>query len=104
MTTLREKPRPPAQRLVKARRLETDADTYDMANLYPRETGLPMTVWVGRRGHARHDVRIKVCGTHGDRMDAKNLTVVAIRPSPRIVHGQLPQSDFARVADWIKLN
>ena len=104
MTILRDKTRPPAQRFVKARRLKTDADSYEMANLYPRETGLPMTVWVGPRGHARHDVRIKVCRTHGDRMDPTNLTVVAIRPSPRIVHGQLPQSDFASVADWITLN
>jgi hypothetical protein len=23
---------------------------YEMANLYPRETGLPMTVWVSPRG------------------------------------------------------
>ncbi|HVC54300.1 MAG TPA: hypothetical protein VND87_19965 [Stellaceae bacterium] len=28
---------------------ETDA-LYEMANLYPRTTGLPMTVWVGPRG------------------------------------------------------
>ena len=33
MTTLREKNRPPAQRLVKARRVNTDADTYFMTNL-----------------------------------------------------------------------
>ncbi len=37
-----------------------------MANLYPRTTGLPMTVWVGPRGNARHDVRIKVNMTHGE--------------------------------------
>ncbi len=36
---------------------ETD-DLFEMANLYPRETGLPMTVWVSPRGNARHDVRM----------------------------------------------
>jgi hypothetical protein len=75
-----------------------------MANLYPRETGLPMTVWAGPRGHARHDARIKVCRTHGDNMDPTNLAVVAIRPSPRVVHGPLAQRDFAPVAEWIVLN
>jgi len=35
-------------------------ELFEMANLYPRTTGLPMTVWVSPRGNARHDVRIKV--------------------------------------------
>jgi hypothetical protein len=39
--------------------LETD-ELFEMANLYPRTTGLPMTVWVSPRGNARHDVRVKV--------------------------------------------
>jgi hypothetical protein len=34
-------------------------ELFEMANLYPRTTGLPMTVWVGPRGNARYDVRIK---------------------------------------------
>jgi hypothetical protein len=34
---------------------ETD-DLFEMANLFPRTTGLPMTVWVSPRGIARHDV------------------------------------------------
>src|ERR1019366_7610536 len=46
MTTLREKNRPPAQRLVKTRPAKTVEAPYEMANLYPRDTGLPMTVWV----------------------------------------------------------
>jgi hypothetical protein len=104
MTMLREKKRPPAQRLIKVRPVNTDADTYEMANLYPRDTGLPMTVWVSPRGRARHDARIKVCRTHGDRMDGTNLAVVALRPTPRIVHGPLRQTDFAPVAAWITLN
>jgi hypothetical protein len=104
MTTLREKKRLPAQRLVKARPVKTDADTYQMANLYPRDTGLPMTVWVSPRARARRDARIKVCRTRGDKMDGTNLAVVAIRPVPHVVHGPLAQSDFAPVAEWITLN
>jgi hypothetical protein len=39
-----------------------------------------MTVWVGVKGHARHDARIKVCMMPGERMDADNTAVVAIQP------------------------
>jgi hypothetical protein len=104
MTTIREKKRPPVQRLVKARPAKTVEAPYEMANLYPRETGLPMTVWVRPRGRARHDARVKVCRTRGDNMDPSNLAVVAIRPTPRVVRGPLAQSDFAPVTAWITLN
>jgi hypothetical protein len=104
MTTLREKKRPPAQRIIKARSAKTIEAPYEMTNLYPRDTGLPMTVWVSPRGRARHDARVTVCRTRGDNMDPTNLAVVAIRPGPRVVHGPLAQIDFAPVAEWITLN
>ncbi len=89
-----------SQRIVKARRAN-EQDDIEMANLYPRDTGLPMTVWVSPRGRARHDARVKVCLTPGDRMDSTNTAVVAIRPAPRVVGGALPQRDFALVSQWI---
>ncbi|HEX5322060.1 MAG TPA: hypothetical protein VFW46_23095 [Stellaceae bacterium] len=75
-----------------------------MANLYPAETGLPMTVWVSPRGHARHDARIKVNMTHGNKMTVDNTAVVAIRPSPRVVTGRLSTEDEQSVFRWISLN
>ena len=63
-----------------------------------------MTVWVSPRGLARSDARVKVRCTPGDNMDPNNLAVVAIRPTPRVVHGPLAQSDFAPIAEWITLN
>ena len=104
MTTIREGKRVLAQRPVKARPAKVVEAPYEMANLYPRETGLPMTVWAGPRGLARHDARVNLCRTHGDNMDPTNLAVVAIRPSPPVVHGPLTQRDFALVAEWIELN
>jgi hypothetical protein len=104
MTTLRDKKRSPAQRLVKTRASKMVEAPYEMANLYPRDTGLPMTVWASPRGPARHDARVKVCRTHGNNMDSANLAIVAIRPSPRVMHGPLAQSDFGPVAAWIALN
>lgn len=104
MTAVRDGYRPTVQRLVKTRPTKTVDAPFEMTMLYPRDTGLPMTVWASPRGPARHDARIKVCRTHGDNMDPTNLAVVAIRPVPRAVYGPLAQSDFAPIADWITLN
>ena len=79
-------------------------ELFEMANLYPRTTGLPMTVWVSPRGNARHDVRIKVNMVHGDRMTIDNTAVVAVRPTPHIVAGQLSSDDERVVSEWIILN
>ena len=93
-----------SQRIVKARRTIEPDDTFEMANVFPRDTGLPMTVWVSPRGRARHDARINVCLPPGDRMDASNTAAVAIRPVPRVVSGNLPSHDFALVSQWIANN
>lgn len=92
-----------SQRIVKARRTN-EPDDIEMANLYPRDTGLPMTVWVSPRRRARHDARVKVCLTPGDRMDSTNTAVVAIRPVPRVVSGALPRREFVLVSQWITDN
>ena len=82
----------------------TSDELYEMANLYPRTTGLPMTVWVGPRGNARHDVRIKVNLTHGNQMNIDNTAVVGVRPAPHLVAGRLSSDDGRLVFEWIRLN
>ena len=82
---------------------DTD-DLFEMANLYPRETGLPMTVWVSPRGNARHDVRIKVNIAHGDRMSIADTAVVGVRPTPRVITGRLASADARAVFQWVALN
>ncbi len=84
--------------------LDEGDELFEMANLYPDTTGLPMTVWVSPRGNARHDVRIKVNMTHGNHMDIDNTAVVAVRPAPRILAGQLSAADAQAVFQWISLN
>jgi hypothetical protein len=79
-------------------------DLFEMANLYPATTGLPMTVWVSPKGNARHDVRVKVNMTHGDQMNIANTAVVAVRPRPRVVTGQLLSADEQVVFAWVTLN
>ena len=82
---------------------EAKDDFFEMANLFPADTGLPMVVWASERGHARHDVRVKVNQSHGMRMPG-NLAVVAVRPAPRLVAGNLSPADLSAVSDWIRLN
>ena len=82
----------------------TSDELYEMANLYPRTTGLPMTVWISPRGNAQHDVRIKVNVTHGNQMTVDNTAVVAVRPPPHIVAGRLSTADQRAVFAWITLN
>jgi hypothetical protein len=79
-------------------------ELFEMANLFPRTTGLPMTVWVSPRGNARHDVRVKVNMTHGNQMTVSNTAVVGIRPAPHLIAGQLSPDDRQAVFEWVALN
>jgi hypothetical protein len=79
-------------------------DAYTMANLRPAFTGLPMVVWVSERGNAQHDVRVKVCCVHGDKIQYNNTVSVTVRPQPRLIGGNLPQPDLDAVTRWIALN
>jgi hypothetical protein len=84
---------------------EPDTDElFEMANLFPGTTGLPMTVWVSPRGNARHDVRVKVNMTHGDQMTVSNTATVGIRPSPHVIAGQLSTEDERAIFAWASLN
>ena len=83
---------------------EASEDLFEMANLYPATTGLPMTVWVSPKGNARHDVRVKVNMTHGNQMTVSNTAVVGVRPAPHLIAGQLSPDDRQAVFVWVALN
>ena len=83
---------------------EEEQDLFEMANLFPRTTGLPVTVWVSPRGGARHDVRIKVAQTPGDRMDIADAAVVGVRPQPALLHGELKADVVRAVFAWALMN
>ena len=77
---------------------------FEIANLFPADTGLPMVIWVSERGHAPHDVRIKVSQSHGTRTLPGNLATIAVRPTRRLIAGQLSAADLQAVSEWIRLN
>ena len=95
----------PEQTVASAEIADTEAeDLFEMANLYPDTTGLPMTVWVSPRGAARHDVRVKVNMAHGNQMSIANTAVVSVRPTPRVIAGQLSPANAPAVFQWVVLN
>ena len=79
-------------------------DLFEMANLYPSTTGLPMTVWVSPRGNAHHELRVRVNVTHGNQIDIADTAVVAVRPTPCVIAGQLSPAGAQAVFRWISLN
>ena len=80
---------------------EGQAD-FEMANLRPERTGLPLIVFISQKGGARHDVRIKVA--RAARVRPSEMITVAIRPSIRVVRGRLDAHDVALLTQWIDAN
>ncbi|WP_425991616.1 hypothetical protein [Brevundimonas sp. TWP2-3-2] len=81
-----------------------EEDFFLMSNLRPKDTGLPMVVWVSNRGNARHDARVKVCRTPGDRIASDDMAVVGVRPTPTLIDGPLDNASLKLVQQWITLN
>ena len=80
-------------------------DLFEMANLSPALTGLPMIVRISERGHARHDARVKVSLIHGRRARPDRTASVSVRPTVDVVAGpELDRRDLELVRQWIELN
>jgi hypothetical protein len=75
---------------------------YEMANLFPKHTGLPFVVWISYKGGVQHDVRVKV--SHGPKAVPSEMVSVAIRPKVHVVEGKLSAGDLALLTKWIELN
>jgi hypothetical protein len=83
----------------------SDAELFVMVNLRGRSSGLPMNVWIGPRGRARHAARIKVQMDHRDQFDIDNLAVVSVQDEPpQLVEGHLDAADLDLVRRYIALN
>jgi hypothetical protein len=75
---------------------------FEMANLFPKHTGLPFVVWISYKGGARHDVRVKV--SPGPKVHPSEMASVAIRPTVHVVEGALNPTDLSSLSSWINLN
>ena len=80
-------------------------DLFDMANLSPTLTGLPMIVWISERGRARHDARVKVSLVHERRAHPDRTASVSVRPTVEVMAGpELDRRDVELVRQWIEIN
>lgn len=80
-------------------------DLFEMANLSPALTGLPMIVWISERGRALHDARVKVSLVHGRRARPDRTASVSVRPTVEVVAGpELGRRDLELVRQWVELN
>jgi hypothetical protein len=83
----------------------TEDELYAMANVFPADSGLTMTVWVRPRSNERHGPRIKVCTVPGARMLPYDTVTVTLPPTIRVIPpGGLPAAELRAVSDWIRLN
>lgn len=79
------------------------ADLYEMANISPLETGLPVTVFCSPQGGAKHECRVKVANIRGGinehdtfSIDLKDLAVRG--------HCKLSSDELDSVKWWIHRN
>ena len=75
---------------------------FDMANLFPKHTGLPFVVWISVQGNARHDVRVKV--SPSPKAEPGEMILVALRPEVRVIDGDLSAEQLRLLAPWMELN
>jgi len=82
---------------------QVEDEPFLMVNVRGRTSGLPMNIWIGPRGHARHAARIKVQTDHRRRFDLDRLAVVGIDP-PDLIEGDLSTVDLDLVRQYIRIN
>jgi hypothetical protein len=76
-----------------------------MVNVRGRSSGLPMNIWIGPRGHARHAARVKVQMDHRAQFDIDRLAVVSVEDDPpQVMEGSLAAADLALVRRYISRN
>ncbi|HEY7305488.1 MAG TPA: hypothetical protein VH601_15295 [Bryobacteraceae bacterium] len=92
---------PSALPAVRERQSGSDA-LFEMANLFPKHTGLPFVVWISTGQGVQHDIRVKV--SQGPRAVPSQMVSVALRPMVHVVNGYMTPEHLALLARWIDLN
>jgi hypothetical protein len=84
--------------------LSIEDESYAMANLWPRDTGVSRHIFVSPR-MGSHDIRIKVSATPGKNTIPTNCAVIGLRPKLRHVAGpSLPGDVMDELQRWVGIN
>jgi hypothetical protein len=79
-----------------------DDESFLMVNVRGRSSGLPMNIWIGPRGGAKHAPRIKVQMDHREQFDTTALAVVSIEDNPpQVKEGRLSAADIESVRRYL---
>ncbi len=82
-----------------------NAPMCEMANLYPKSTGVGVVMWFGEVG-GQHGPRVKVSNVPG-KFRANDCFVVSVDKEPRVLTPKsmrLKQAGLDDVTDWIRQN
>ena len=80
----------------------TQDELFEMANLSSKRTGLPFMVWISTKEGTQHDVRVEV--SKGRKVQPSEWVSVALRPTVRVVGGEMSGHDLTLLKKWIELN
>lgn len=75
---------------------------FEMANLFPKHTGLPFVVWISTGQGIQHDVRVKV--SSGPKAIPSQMISVALRPDVHVIEGHMSPDHLTLLRQWIALN
>lgn len=83
--------------------LHKEETLFEMANLKPKDTGLPMVIWASPK-MGKHGPRIKVQSERGTKTKTNNWCSVSISDNPVILRGKLSNEDFKLAKEFIEMN
>lgn len=94
------------QLLSELRQLDEE-QLWEMTNLHPRDTGLPVIVWADSNRQMKHGLRIKFQNSYSDKTDSSSLIPMTISENPQIlvqVKLRISNADLQKIRQWIILN
>src|SRR5215470_5147468 len=75
---------------------------FEMANLFPKHTGLPFVVWISMKGRAMHNPRIRVsANVHAT---PNEMISADTHPYGLFIHGQIDDDKAELLKVWVELN
>ena len=86
--------------------VQEEISLFEMSNLRPKETGLPMVLWIKpSSGTEKHGPRVKVQTIHGEKAKLGKTVSLSISDNPEIVAGRgLSTKDLKVAATFVRNN
>ena len=90
------------------KRIIKEESIFEMSNIRPEESGLPMVIWVSpKTGNEGYNARIKVERSYGNKAKKDMFTMTIDKTNPEIIagdQGSISNKDVEKVKDFIRNN